>query len=242
MKLFKTIFFFSTVLLFSCQSEQKQDSALNDSVYEEVDTTIVHDQDTSGNQPIRAATNPNKILVTCEGVGYITFDDSYESLSKKVGEANLNREKVMVDGKFYNTYCTKVWKGTAGELTINWQESKAPYQTIQNIVIDNPNSTYVLENGLKLGSNLLLVNKLNGKPFSLYGFGDKNKGTVVSYNGGNLENQISCIRPIFGLKIEADDLPKAEKVAADKGILSSDNPALLNVNPIIVKLVINSKR
>jgi hypothetical protein len=242
MKTFKLFLLMAIVLFSACQSEQKQGQKQKDSVYNEVDTTIISSADTSTQkQNTTSLSNPNNILVTCDGVGKITISDTYADVVKKAGKANVTTDSVLVDGKFYNTYCTKVWQGTAGEITINWQESKQPYQTIQNLIIDNPNSTYVLENGLKIGSKLSLFNKLNGKPFSLYGFGNKNKGTVVSFNGGNLDAQISCIRPVFGMVVNANDFQNAELAAAETGILSSDHKSLQKVNPIVVKLIINSK-
>lgn len=228
----------------ACQSNQKQpekvDTTLDASITQEVETPPPP-VDSAANAGSSLKPNPNNIQVTCEGVGKITFDDTYEDVVSKAGAANVKLDSVFVNGVFEHTFATKVWKGTAGEITINWQESSQPYETIQNIIIDKPGSTYVLQNGAKLGSPLSLLNKLNGKPVMLIGFAGKNAGTLMSFNGGNLTNQIPCVRGVFALP-KMKSYPKEVNAVLTANLVQSDQHAFKIYDPTLVKIIVNSKR
>lgn len=245
MKGFKLVFVGVALCFVACQSNQKK-AEQPDTVV--LDTTITQDIETpppTGDSVTGVATslkpNPNNILVDCDGVGKITFADTYEDIVRKAGKENVKLDSVFVNGVFQNTYATKVWKGTAGELTINWQESSQPYETIQNIIIDQPGSTYVVQNGMKLGSPLSLINKLNGKPVMLIGFAGQNAGTLMSFNGGNLMSQIPCIRGVFAMP-KMKSHPKEVNAVLTANLVQSDHTAFKIYDPTLVKLIINSKR
>lgn len=226
----------------ACQSNQKQPETADTMV---LDTNITQEVEMSPPPVAGSDTglkpNPNTILVSCDGVGKITFDDTYESIERKAGKANVGLDSVIVNGVFQQTFATKVWKGTAGELTINWQENKPPYQTIQNIIIDKPGATYVLQNGIKLGSPLSLFNKLNGKPVMLIGFAGKNAGTLMSFDGGNLMTQIPCVRGVFALP-PMKSHPKEVDAVLTPNLVQSDHTAFKIYDPTLVKIIVNSKR
>lgn len=231
--------------LCACQSSQKKAEqpdtlALDTSITQDVETPPPPVDSLSGTKT-SLKPNPNTILVTCDGVGKITFDDTYQDIVSKAGAANVKLDSVFVNGVFEHTFATKVWKGTAGEITINWQESSPPYETIQNIIIDQPGSTYVLQNGVKLGSPLSLLNKLNGKPVMLIGFAGKNAGTLMSFNGGNLTNQIPCVRGVFALP-KMKSYPKEVNAVLTANLVQSDQPAFKIYDPTLVKIIVNSKR
>lgn len=240
------VFLLGAIVFFSaCNSEQKKDD-VQDTLMEEVDSTTNQPlKDTlnteTSNTTANSANNPNSILVSCDAVGKINIGDTYEDVIRKAGKANVKLDSVMVNGVFQNAYATKVWKGTAGELTINWQESEQPYQTIQNIIIDQPNASYVLENGIKIGSPLSLLNKLNGNPISLIGFKGKYSGTMINFNEGNLRSQIPCVRGVFQLP-KMKSYPKEVNAVLTENMVQSTNVAFKIYDPILVKLIINSKR
>lgn len=231
--------------LAACQSNQQQKEQPDTAV---LDTSITQDVatppppvDSLAAAGSKLKPNPNSILVTCDGVGKITFDDTYEDVERKAGKTNVQLDSVVVNGVFQHTFATKVWKGTAGELTINWQESAAPYRTIQNIIIDKPGTTYVLQNGIKLGSPLSLFNKLNGKPVMLIGFAGKNAGTLMSFDGGDLMAQIPCVRGVFALP-PMKSHPNEVNAVLTPNLVQSDQTAFKIYDPTLVKIIVNSKR
>lgn len=240
----KLILPFVCLLVVACRNNEQKQTDEMDTLTAIEDTAAVKSIDTNNTSPAVTKTigpNPNNILVNCEGVGKIKMDDNYESIVAKVGKQNITQDSVFVKGKFQGTYATKVWKGTAGEITINWQESQQPFETIQNIIIDEPKATYVVQNGIKMGSPLSLINKLNGKPVSLIGFAGNNAGTMMSFNGGNLTAQIPCIRAVFALP-KMTSYPKEVKEILTPNIVSSAHTAFRIYDPTLVKLIINANR
>lgn len=245
MKIFKAFLLFAVVMLAACSNNEKKEAEAQDSLTNEVDTVV--DNQSVDSTVVAAKTavglldNPNTILVNCDAVGKISMDDTYEDIVRKAGKANMKQDSVFVKGVFQHTFVTKVWKGTAGEITISWQESEQPYKTIQNIIVDAPGSTYVTENGIKLGSPMSLINKLNGKSFMLIGFSGQNAGTLMNFNGGNLITQIPCIRAVFELP-KMKSYPKEVNAVLTPNIVQSNDVAFKIYDPLVKKLIINSKR
>lgn len=245
MKKFRLIIFASVLFMAACQSNQQQQADEVDSLT--TDTTTLEQPVTESNAAADAVANqsikpnPNNILVSCEGVGKIKMDDTFESIVAKVGEQNISRDSVFANGTFTGTFATKLWKKTAGELTINWQESKPPFKTIQSIVIDQPKATYVVQNGIKMGSPLSLINKLNGKPVTLIGFAGNNAGTLMSFNDGNLTMQMPCVRAVFALP-KMKSYPKEVNEVLTPNVVSSAHTAFKIYDPTLVKLIINANR
>ncbi len=236
MKFLRVFLLLFSLFFVACTSDKKQE-VVEDSLYENdslnlpvLDTAAVSYADED-----QSKVNPNSILITCEAVGKINMNDSYQDVIRKAGKNFVSQDSVFVKGVFQNAFVTKVWKGTAGEITINWQETKQPYQTIQNIIIDHINSTYVLENGVKIGSKMSLLNKLNGKPFSLIGFKGNDGGTVINFNEGNLNIQMPCFRAVF-------QLPNAKKEVLTTGLINSNHAVFKTYDPVLTKLIINAAK
>lgn len=245
MKILRALLLLVVVLFAACSNNEKKEAEAQDTLTEEVDTAIHAPTVDSSVVTTKTTTgllaNPNAILVSCDAVGKINIGDTYQDVERKAGKANLKQDSVFVKGVFQHTFATKVWKGTAGEITINWQESEQPYKTIQNIIIDVAGSTYVTQNGIKLGSPMSFVNKLNGKSFMLIGFSGQNAGTLMNFNGGNLLTQIPCIRAVFELP-KMKSYPKEVSEILTPNIVQSNHVAFKIYDPTVKKLIINSKR
>ena len=103
---------------------------------------------------------------------------------------------------------------------------------------------------LSLGSTLRQIERLNGKPFRLTGFGWDYSGTVVDCNEGRLK-EVGCVDPgepsrgIQGRKLLVRLIPDDEKrinreyqaVLGDREF-SSDHPAMQKLNPRIYEMVV----
>ncbi len=244
-KVFKGSLLFAVLLLAACGNNEKKEAENQDTLKTEVDTVVNSpsvDSTVATAAPVTGLLpNPNSIVVSCDAVGKIKLSDSYEDVVRIAGQANVKPDSVFVKGIFQHAFATKVWKGTAGEITINWQEDEQPYKTIQNIIIEAPGSTYVTENGIKLGSPLSLLNKLNGKSLLLIGFAGQHAGTLMNFNGGNLINQIPCIRAVLALP-QMKSYPKEVNAILTPNLVQSDHVAFKIYDPLVKKLIINAKK
>jgi hypothetical protein len=90
-----------------------------------------------------------------------------------------------------------------------------------------------LNSGLKIGSTLSEVEKINGKFFNLYGFGWDYGGTVSSWLDGNLPKELTIIFTT------TNNLPNQEenKISGDT-ILKSNDPLVQKSKPVIQKIYI----
>lgn len=87
---------------------------------------------------------------------------------------------------------TVLYAGTSNEVKINWSDTAA-YRNINNVILDGKASDWQTTQGIRLGTKLSELEKLNGKPFTLYGFG-WDYGGAVQWNGGRLDNQGIFVR------------------------------------------------
>jgi hypothetical protein len=169
--------------------------------------------------------------LTCWGAGPVEFGDDYEAVAEKVGEQNITADSLFLEGQF-DRIVTAIWKGTPRELFVHWKERKAPYNTIEKIEISHPQSEYSFSNGIRVGTALAEIQKLNGdKPLNIYGFGWDYGGTFADFGGGKLKGDIPC----FGGVFEVAEGSPAPEVSGDKKISSAD-PALAGLQ-VKLKLV-----
>ncbi len=247
MTFFKTYFtlFAVILLMFACQNSAKktQEKTATDSIT--IDSNIALNTDTVTKKPEITKpipTNPNGILITCNTVGKIKLHDTFEDIERKAGKNNIKFDSLFVNGVFANSYDTKLWKGTVGEITIKWQESQQPYKTIQSIIIEKPFANYVVQNGIKIGTTLSQVVKLNdGKAVSLLGFSGKNGGTLMSFNQGSITTMLPCMRLVFEIP-KAKSYPKEVNAIMGTNLVQSSLVAFKIYDVKVAKIIINSDR
>jgi hypothetical protein len=121
-------------------------------------------------------------------------------------------------------------------LDIFWANEKARRQP--SIRIRAP-SEWRAPNGIRIGTALAEIERTNGKPFKLAGFGWDYGGNVLSFEKGALDKPQpgGCI---VGLTFNfPDDIPSAaqEKVSGDIELLSN-NPAVRAVKPAVSSIFI----
>jgi hypothetical protein len=93
--------------------------------------------------------------------------------------------------------------------------------------------------GLRIGSDLAEVEKINGKPFKLYGFDWDYGGNVSSWMGGTLGTVAGgCdFRLAFNPWADAPDEAR-DKVSGDKEFLSSD-PNMRASKPTVSEIILS---
>jgi hypothetical protein len=89
------------------------------------------------------------------------------------------------------------------------------------------------------------LERLNGKPFQLAGFGWDYSGTVTDWNGGGLERVLnSCSRVLLRLEPRysptgptAEQQKLEEEVGGDRDF-PSGNPAMQQLNPVVYAIAV----
>ncbi|PWG80173.1 hypothetical protein [Pararcticibacter amylolyticus] len=159
--------------------------------------------------------------ITCWGIGGIELDNDLTSLEEKAGKENVSMDSLFLEGDF-DGFVTTLWKGSDREIVVHWKENQAPYTNIEFLEISRPSSPYHFVNGIKIGTSLNDIVKLNGDtPVSLYGFGWDYGGTFVDFNKGKLAGEIPCFGGVFALpdSLHTEDV---KTVMGDMKISSAD--------------------
>ena len=126
-------------------------------------------------------------LVTDTSWGLITSKADIASLQSLYGIANIKDERVCGPECADSIDVTFIYRNTKNEMTIYWNDS-AYHKTISFIESSDPEASYHTATGLKTGSALNDLLKLNGKKITFSGFDWDYGGLIQSYNDGILEN------------------------------------------------------
>lgn len=121
-------------------------------------------------------------------------------------------------------------------LEVLWNNEGSRSDT--SIIAINGKSQWVAPKGLKLGMPLAAVEKLNGKPFKIGGFGADGQASVLGWEGGALSSLPGGCK--VGLRLAADSKapPDARSaVTGDKQLLSND-ASLRAVKPAVAEILI----
>ena len=119
------------------------------------------------------------------------------------------------------------------EVLWNLEASRSDLQLIDI----NGQSTWVGPKGLKLGLTLAALEKLNGKPFKLAGFGGEGAGMVASWEGGALAALPGGCKVGVRMAPDAKATAEARSAASGKELLSTD-PLLRAVSPKVDEILI----
>jgi hypothetical protein len=112
---------------------------------------------------------------------------------------------------------------------IVWQDSIAR-QRPARIILRGDHSRWQVGPGISLSTTLNELEQLNGKPFTLAGFGWDYAGVVTNWNGGALDSSLT------GVKLYLDPGPAQYESAPYSQVLgdqdySSDLPAMHQLSP-----------
>jgi hypothetical protein len=115
-------------------------------------------------------------------------------------------------------------------LEVIWNDAAGRRDT--QVIDINGQSAWTGPKGLKLGMPLAAVEKLNGRPFRLTGFGGDNAGSVLGWNDGALAKLPGDCA--IGMRFA----PDASATATAEGELSSDDASLRAAKPKVVEILI----
>jgi len=175
--------------------------------------------------------------ITCWGVGEIEFGDDMGSVTEKAGKDNVSIDSLFQEGDFARMI-TVLWKGKDKQLDIAWEEEKPPFTKIKYITISNPKSPYAFDNGIKIGTSLNEIVKLNNGDIKLYGFGWDYGGSFISFGNGRLAGDLPCFGGVFQLE-ENTESEGAPELFGDREI-SSSNPEFKNHKVILTEIIVSS--
>ena len=168
-------------------------------------------------------------------VGPVDRDASLDALRKSLGSRNVAAGRVLdEDGSrvpgvvLYpgdpRRRIEIAWADTAARRTPAWARMRGRSNAWRTAA------------GVRVGTSLLELEKLNGRALTIWGFGGARPGRVRSWNDGALEAEMSPARVSFGLPKRAT----AREIAAvsQGAVLPSGDPTLRRLNPKVSEILI----
>lgn len=241
----------------ACQPRQTQQVATEPAV---ADTVVVDDDTLESNANksgidssiVAVATLPNPetvgtgasptdfLIIPGQQAGPITATATEASLIQSVGSQNVTHESIDL-GEGDSEPGTTLFKGTANEVHILWKDKKRFANPDAVLIRPTGDATkngdvvpsWQVANGLKIGSTLREVERINGRPFTLYGFGRDMGGSLSNARGGTLQgaNGKAYLGLTFGPgKVEPTQKKLLDRVAGNREFMSS-LPAMQQLNP-----------
>lgn len=244
-----------TLLLFAfiaitvaCQKKAADQTALTDSSA----TVIATDSIAEPTGPDMAtATADDFEIVPGQKVGKVRPDSDENDLLDVYGPANVLQRDTIYTAEGNYEIGTTLYKGTPDEAAVLWTDSakQARPNAVKLMLLDpasakaDRKSRWQTANGVRLGLTINEIEKINGKPFKLYGFEWDFGGSVTDWRNGRLQTPGSetYLTMTFGYT----DLSPAQetaisKVSGDAEFLSSD-PAMKLLNPIVQQIFVRFK-
>jgi hypothetical protein len=173
-------------------------------------------------------------IVPGERVGLITLEKcSREDVLAAYGDSARVEEIYLVEG-MTGEGVVVFPDNPRNRMEVYWEAEIDPKRPVL-IRISGEGTDWKTTQGITVGTPIAAVEKANGKPFSLFGFGWDYGGRVTNWNEGKLNNNLNIQ---FGYTSEGE---------APAGIfgeveLSSDMPALAQLGVVVTSLELSFPR
>ena len=164
------------------------------------------------------------VLKPCIGSSILNPKTSEKDLIKIVGRKNAERVERWYSEGTERVVGTVFFKNSPSYFFIKWKDT-LNFKNPDWIEIHGDSSIWMLDNGVKIGTTLPELVKLNGQQFTFTGF-DWDYGGYATFEKGKLENDCYSIRLYYDYK----DLFENEwkQIVGDK-VISTNNPILKKV-------------
>jgi len=180
-------------------------------------------------------TNEEKVTVPSKFVlDSLLQYDSEADLITFFGKENVSRDTAWYPEGMGQYMISVLYPGTNDEVEFTWNDS-VTFKGLQEIVLHQDSSQWSTQ-GVKIGSTLQDLIKLNGKDFTFSGFGWDYGGNLFWSEGGNLSDLT------LTLDISNYDIPPIEQdsLLGDQTISSRSNVARKN-NPFVSEIILIPK-
>ncbi len=136
--------------------------------------------------PLEVKTIIDSTLVTDSAWGAITTKTDFAGLQTIFGAANVKDERICGPECIDSLDVTIIYPETSKEIIVHWKDSLY-HKKIVYIETSGEEGPYRTPTGLKIGTTLRELLKLNGQKITFSGFGWDYGGYIQSYNNGTLE-------------------------------------------------------
>jgi hypothetical protein len=191
--------------------------------------------------PANSSAQPSYRIVPRVRVGAITPRTSEADLKRIYGRRNVRTTKVSIGEGEYEPGTVVYPNDPLKMIEIIWKDARRR-RFPQRIQLTGERSVWTTRHGISLGTRLKELERINGKPFVLAGFGWDYAGTVVSWEGGKLAQEFEKDGRVVLLRlsdqtnngVSGED---ASSVAGDRDF-PSNNQVMQKINPQVYQIIV----
>lgn len=163
--------------------------------------------------------------------------NSETELAEKFGKENITRRDFTYGERTEISTESVLFEGTEKEIQFAWKDDSVNFNKLNIITVSKPNSVWKTREGIKIGTRMTELEKINGKPFTFSGFGSGDAGQT-DFDGGVL-SPTPVYFTLGGLKQDYNN-EKYTKLISDKDF-KSDSKEALDYNPYVVEFCVIKK-
>jgi hypothetical protein len=171
-------------------------------------------------------------------VGPVTADISEADLVRLLGRDQVESREIHVGEDFFEPGAVLYPSDPRRKLEVVWGDTTRRALPTR-VTIRGDSSSWYVDGGITLGTNLRELERINGAEFVLMGFEWDYSGTVASWEGGALERLAHPAgQLVLALNPPATGFPSDVyyAVSGDREFASS-HPAMRQLNPTVHRIV-----
>ncbi len=153
--------------------------------------------------------------------------NSEAELIEKFGKDNVTRNTQYYPEGMGEYISTALYEGTPNEVIFSWSDDTLNFEGLLTVMVSRQNSLWTTQKGLRIGTSLKELEKINGKAFNFFGFEWDYAGTV-DWNDGILDDRKTFCTLTYIYDYGNPDIVLPEEYKAlvgDHEISSSDENA-----------------
>jgi hypothetical protein len=176
-------------------------------------------------------------IVPRRSAGFITLESNEGDLRQHYGSAVVSSERIEL-GEGETAPGTILFPADSlRRLEILWQDT-LKRERPSRLVLRGQRSQWRVNDGISLGTSLQELERLNGRPYTLAGFGWDYSGVVFDWSGGTLDSALA------GIKLYLDPGPAAYESAPYSQVLgdreySSDLAPMRQLSPTVYQIFVD---
>lgn len=170
--------------------------------------------------------------------GPITRQTDESALRRVFGSANVKRERIDI-GEGESVPGNVLFPGdSTRRLMIIWGDT-IRRRLPTRLILRGDSSRWSVAEGITLGSTLETLERLNGRSFTLAGFGWDYAGVVTDWRGGRLATRLGCcVKLYLAPPASAQSDPAYNSVLGDRDY-ASDLAAMRRLRPTVQQIFID---
>jgi hypothetical protein len=186
---------------------------------------------------VKADSADSEWLISGRSSGAVTAETSEEDLRQRYGATAVETDRIDI-GEGETMPGAVLYPGDSlRRLEIVWRDSLQRRRP-GRLILRGDQSQWKVGQGISLGTTLKDLELLNGRPFTLAGFGWDYAGVVTDWKGGKLG------RPLARVKLYLDPGPAAYRSADYSQVLgdrdySSALPPMQQLNPRVAQIFVD---